>query len=62
MKPNTTFADFANLTADCAVRLYGDKSKEVDAIRHGWKVVGVAVVDGKPAKKTVAKARVRRHT
>jgi hypothetical protein len=62
VKPHTTFADFANLTADCAVRLYGDKSKEADAIRHGWNVVGVTVADGRPAKKAVAKARARKRT
>ena len=51
VKPNFAFEDFANLTADCAARLFGGKSKELDAIRHGWNVVGVKVAAERSSKK-----------
>lgn len=61
VKPNTNFHDFANLTINCAVRLFGAKSEEVGAIRHGWNVVGVTTgTVPRSLKKTATRKRTRR--
>ena len=61
-KPNSTFRDFAQLTATHAQRLFGNKSAEADAIRHGWEVTGVRLgAASRSAKRAAAghgKARV----
>lgn len=51
MKSNSTFQDFANLTINCADRLFGGKSQERDAIHKGWDIVGVKIgASGRPKK------------
>jgi Zn-dependent metalloprotease len=41
MRPNPTFKAFAELTVDCATRLFGRKSAEAEGTRHGWRMVGI---------------------
>ena len=43
LRPNASFARFANLTVDVAGRLYGSGSSEQKAVRHGWSEVGIRV-------------------
>src|SRR5207244_2904588 len=40
LSPRASFHSFSALTASVAGRLFG--KEEVDAVRHGWDVVGVA--------------------
>jgi Thermolysin metallopeptidase, alpha-helical domain/Thermolysin metallopeptidase, catalytic domain/TIR domain len=58
MKPHTTFHDFASLTVHCAVRLFGGKSEEVEAVRQGWDAVGVGT---KAVPRSPKKASARPH-
>jgi hypothetical protein len=52
LNANTTFLDFATLTTECATRLFGARSTEIEAVRHGWDVVGVATAAARRPAKT----------
>ncbi|HKI07635.1 MAG TPA: M4 family metallopeptidase [Nitrososphaeraceae archaeon] len=41
LKSEAKFGDFAKITLANALRLYGNKSREVEAVRKGWKQVGI---------------------
>jgi len=43
LRPNASFARFAQLTVDNATRLYGNTSAEHAAVRQAWVEVGVKV-------------------
>jgi len=43
LRPTTGFSRFAGLTVDVAGRLYGSRSSEQKAVRHGWAEVGIKV-------------------
>jgi len=42
LKPKATFREFANLTKENAVRLFGEMSTEVQALATAWKRVGIS--------------------
>ena len=41
LKPDSDFADAANITIEIAGQLYGEDSPEHNAVRNGWQTVGV---------------------
>ncbi len=43
VRPNTGFQRFAQLTVATSVRLFGATSKEAQAVRQGWNLVGISV-------------------
>ena len=52
LRRNADFQEAANLTFQVAAQLYGDGSKEQQAVRNGWSKVGINVgVKGKGKKK-----------
>jgi Thermolysin metallopeptidase, alpha-helical domain/Thermolysin metallopeptidase, catalytic domain/TIR domain len=55
LKKNSLFEDFARLNVRIADKLYGP-NKEVDAVKAGWKAVGIDT-DGKPALKKTKKEK-----
>lgn len=46
LKKDSTFNDFARTTYETAGQLYGERSREQEAVRKGWETVGVAVRTG----------------
>ena len=41
--PKATFIEFAQITYDVAVRLYGEGNPEREAVKKGWEFVGITV-------------------
>ena len=46
LKETSNFQDVANMTFQAAAELFGDGSKEQQAVKKGWDTVGISIIPG----------------